>query len=208
MKRAPTIDWTTLAKDSALLAALPTSARQTARVFDVPPSTRIFHRGDVPQAMLVVLGGEVRLARPSSMGHELVLQRCRHGVLAEASVDHDAYHCDAWAVVASRLLKIPRPAFRRALSDAAFQKAWTEHLTLELRRTRAQAERLTLRTAQERVVHYIECEGSRGTVVLGRSKKDWASELGLTHEALYRTLAKMERSGELKTTGTSVSLRL
>ena len=36
------------------------------------------------------------------------------------------------------------------------------------------------------------------TVDLQGTLKDLAAELGLTHEALYRTLAALERSGEIK----------
>jgi CRP-like cAMP-binding protein len=71
------------------------------------------------------------------------------------------------------------------------------HLAYELRRVRAQTERMALKTAEARILHYVEAEGSDGSIVLRRSKKDWANELGLTHEALYRALARMERSGSI-----------
>ncbi len=60
---------------------------------------------------------------------------------------------------------------------------------------RAHAERLSFKTARERIVHFIETEGDSGVVNLSHSKKDWAPELGPTHEALYRTLA--QKRGEL-----------
>jgi len=95
------------------------------------------------------------------------------------------------------VLAIQRDAFRKALAVEDFRDKWIAHLARELRRVRAHSERLSLRTARERVLHFIETEGERGTINLDQSKKDWASELGLTHEALYRTLAKMEKRGEL-----------
>lgn len=60
---------------------------------------------------------------------------------------------------------------------------------------RANAERLSLRTARERVLHFIETEGERGVVNLGQSKKDWAAELGLTHEALTACWRKWRTAG-------------
>jgi len=36
------------------------------------------------------------------------------------------------------------------------------------------------------------------TVELRGTVKDLAEEIGLTHEALYRTLAALERSGEIR----------
>jgi CRP-like cAMP-binding protein len=44
------------------------------------------------------------------------------------------------------------------------------------------------------------------TVDLPGTLKDLAAELGLTHEALYRTLAALERSGEIKRTKGKIAL--
>ncbi len=74
----------------------------------------------------------------------------------------------------------------------------------ELRRARAQSERLGLRSAKDRVLHYLETEGQSGRVRLAQSKKAWASELGLSHEALYRTLSEMQKSGQIAVDGRSV----
>ena len=82
-------------------------------------------------------------------------------------------------------------------SVVEFRDSWIAHLSRELRKVRAHAERLSLKTAQERIRHFIETEGERGLLKLNQSKKDWAGELGLTHEALYRALAQMEKHGKL-----------
>ena len=50
----------------------------------------------------------------------------------------------------------------------------------------------------DRILHYVEAEGRDGSIILHRSKKDSANELGLTHEALYRALARMERCGLIR----------
>jgi CRP-like cAMP-binding protein len=134
------------------------------------------------------------------------LQRAQGGFLAEASLDQARYHCDAIVVRASELLVIPRKAFHEALADAGFGKVWMAHLAGELRRVRAQTERMALKTAEARIIHYFESEGSAGSIVLCRSKKDWASELGLTHEALYRALARMERSGQIRVDATTLTI--
>ena len=158
----------------------------------------MFARGDRPQAMYFIVSGEVHLVRSSLAGDQVVLQRAQRGFLAEASLDQTRYHCDAIAVRPSELLSIPRKSFRDALTDAGFGKVWMAHLASELRRVRAQTERMALKSAEARIIHYVETEGSDGSIVLNRSKKDWAYELGLTHEALYRALARMERDGSLR----------
>jgi CRP/FNR family transcriptional regulator, dissimilatory nitrate respiration regulator len=103
---------------------------------------------------------------------------------------------------------LSRKAFIEALADEGFRNRWIGHLARELRRVRAQAERMSLRTAQERIIHYIVTEGENGSILLSHSNQDWAAELGLTHEALYRALARMERSGQISVDGTAVSIRI
>jgi CRP-like cAMP-binding protein len=200
-------DWRSLTAEAPLLAALPLSARRVTRLLTFPPQTSVFRQGDRPHAMFFLLSGEVRLVRTSRAGGEIILQRTRRGFLAEASLDQPAYHCDATAAESSLLLAIPRRAFSKALAIAEFRNGWIVHLTRELRKVRANAERLSLRTARERVLHFIETEGERGVVNLNRSKKDWAAELGLTHEALYRALAQMVKRGELIVEHSRLTLR-
>jgi CRP/FNR family transcriptional regulator, dissimilatory nitrate respiration regulator len=126
--------------------------------------------------------------------------------IGEVLVGLGAYHCDAVAGARSTMLSIPRAVIREALKGHRFGTAWRTALSRELRRLRAQCERLSLKTAQERIVHYIETEGENGAVVLGQSKKQWAAELGLTHEALYRSLAEMEKAGLVRTDGRTLRL--
>jgi CRP-like cAMP-binding protein len=203
----PAPDWKSLSLESPLLAALPESARRLTRSLELQRQSTLFGRGDRPQAMFFVLSGEVRLLRRSKAGGEVVLQRTRRGFLAEASLDQPTYHCDAVAAEPSRLLAIPRRSFTGALAVEGFRDRWIAHLARELRKERAHTERLSLKTARERIVHFIETEGEAGVVDLNQSKKDWAAELGLTHEALYRTLAQMEKRSELKVDQSRLTLQ-
>lgn len=191
-------NWSALERISPLLAALPERIRRSARKQAAPKAARLFTRGDRPQAMFFVICGEVHLVRSSLTGDQIVLQRAQGGFLAEASLDQARYHCDAIAVRPSELLAIPRKAFHEALADETFAKVWMAHLAGELRRVRAQTERMALKTAEARILHYVEAEGSDGAIILRCSRKDWANELGLTHEALYRALARMERGGSIR----------
>jgi CRP-like cAMP-binding protein len=203
----PPLDWKSLSLESPLLAALPVSARRLTRLVEISAQAAVFARGDRPQAMFFMLSGEVRLVRRSRSGGEIVLQRTQRGFLAEASLDQPTYHCDAIAAETVRLLAIQRKAFTDALAVGDFRDRWIAHLSRELRKVRTHAERLSLKTAPERIVHFIETEGEAGVVDLNQSKKDWAAELGLTHEALYRTLAQMEKRGELTVERSRLTLR-
>lgn len=145
--------------------------------------------------------------RRSRAGGEVILQRTRRGFFAEASLESGAYHCDAVAVQPSEVLRIPLNATRKALDDdPAFRRAWVAHLSRELRRSRAQGERLALKSARERILHYLETEGTDGRVTLTMSRKAWAAELGLTHETLYRTLARLEAEDQIIRRGPELRL--
>jgi CRP/FNR family transcriptional regulator, dissimilatory nitrate respiration regulator len=156
-----------------------------------------------------VLEGEVRLVRHSRSGADIVLQRAYGGFVAEASLESPRYHCDAFAALDSRLLGFPIAAFRQALRhDADLRTFWMGRLAREVRLLRSQCERLALRSAAERIEHYIEAEGDNGRLELARSRKAWAAELGLTHEALYRALAGLRRSRRLSNARSAAGLVL
>jgi len=183
------------------LATLPARLRGQAVPVAAAAGEFVFRRGTPPARVFFVLEGEVRLVRTSASGAEIVLQRASSGFLAEASLEAARYHCDAVAAADSRLLAFPIGPFRDALRRVeAFRSFWIARLAREVRALRSQNERLALRSAAERVEHYIEAEGDRGRLELARSRKAWAAELGLTHEALYRTLAGLQRAGRLVVT--------
>jgi CRP-like cAMP-binding protein len=179
-------------------AKLPAPLRAAAQRRTLDRGELLFQRGDVPAAVFHVVTGEVQLIRFARNGTALALQRTTQGFVAEASLDQPAYHCAAIAARATTLQVLPIAGFRLALADPVFQAAWVTHLTAELRRIRARAERLSLPRARDRIVHFIESEGSDGRWKRDRSKLDWARDLGLTHEALYRALAAMRRNGTLE----------
>lgn len=183
---------------AAVLKHIPETLREAALVLAFGCGETLFRQGERPKAMLCLLSGEIRLVRRSRAGGEIILQRSRGGFIAEASLESKAYHCDAVAAAAGQLLRFPLRAFRQAIeSDAGFRNAWIAHLAGEVRKLRAQNERLSLRGAADRIVHYLESEGKDGVLVLIQSRKDWAAELGLSHEALYRTLSRLQAEGAI-----------
>lgn len=202
------MDWQSLVDTHSELAQIPPVLKEAARLKAFAAGETLFRLGERPKSMHCILDGEVRLLRRSRDGAEVVLQRSRGGFFAEASLEAKAYHCDAEATAATRLLRFPMKAFREALEgDAAFRNDWMAQLAREVRRLRARCERLSLHGAEARILHAIESEGTAGTLVLAQSRKAWAAELGLTHEALYRTLARLQAAGTLAADGNRLTLR-
>lgn len=202
------MDWPALVESHSELARIPPALKAAARQQAFAAGETLFRQGDRPKAMYCVLDGEVRLLRRSPKGGEVILQRSRGGFFAEASLESKAYHCDGVAAADGRLLAFPIRAFREALDgDAAFRNDWMAQLAREVRRLRARCERLSLHGAEARILHAIESEGTAGTLALVQSRKAWAAELGLSHEALYRTLARLQAEGTLVLDGARLTLR-
>ena len=183
---------------SSTLDQFPAPLRTAGVHRDLVAGERLFSLRERPHWMFYVLAGEVRLVRRSATGGEIILQRGRSGFIAEASLWASAYHCDGVAAEAGTALAFPREVFHAALhQDPQFQSAWMQHLASEVRRLRAQCERLSLHGAAERILHYIESEGRDGCLELKQTRKAWAAELALSHEALYRALSRLQAEGIL-----------
>jgi len=181
-----------------LAELLPADLHAHCETSAVPKGTRLFELGQRPRAMHFVESGEVVLERMGAQGEVVVLQRTRHGFVGEASLQSAKYHCDARAVVAAVVTRIPVKEIHAALeADPAFAMRWVGMLNREVRRLRMQCERLSLHRLQDRLLHLIETEGRNGRYPLGAGLKSLAGELGVTHEALYRCVADMERKGLL-----------
>ncbi len=170
----------------------------------VKKGSLLFRTGKKPQWMFFVVSGEVTLERLSQQGDPVVLQRTRYGFVSEASLQSPKYHCDARAVANSDVIQIPLTCLADALNkDPAFAGRWISMLNQEVKRLRLQCERLNMKSLKDRVLHLINTEGKDGQYQVNTGLKSLAGELGVTHEALYRTLASLEKE-EVITRGSSL----
>jgi CRP-like cAMP-binding protein len=129
---------------------------------------------------------------------------------AEASLFSRTYHCDAAADFPSLVRAYSKRALLRALREnprAAL--ALTGHLAGQVQALRGRIELLNIKSARERVLAYLHqhLSASLGRVDLEQTWKMIATEIGLTHEAVYRALADLERDGLLERTEKAVVLR-
>jgi CRP/FNR family transcriptional regulator, dissimilatory nitrate respiration regulator len=208
MKTANMPEWGSLSATNPILASIPKQLQVVAHLIEASAGETLARIGQRPRSMLYVLSGEVRLIRRSRRGGDIVLQRSQSGFIAEASLESLKYHCNIIAAASSRLLRFPIPAFSAALeSEYDFRKAWVSLLAKEIQKLRVQCERLSLKSARERILHYLKAEGTNGEIKLRVSRKAWAAELGLTHEALYRSLAQLKREGVITLNVASIRLQ-
>jgi CRP-like cAMP-binding protein len=198
----------TAALPDALRKLLPPSLAAMVLPHRLAKDQRLFLQRQRPRRMYFVVDGEVVLDRMGEQGQAIVLQRVQHGFVAEASLQSGSYHCDARVTLAGHAMALPIEPLKTALlQDPPFAQRWIAMLSTEVRRLRGQCERLSLRGVRERLLHLIETEGVDGTLAAASGLKSLAMELAVSHEALYRVLAALEKEGVLVRAPGSLSLR-
>ena len=149
----------------------------------------LFRTGEPVRHVYRVEEGEIRLARLLPQRSELTIQRARDGdVLAEASLYAAAYHCDAVAILPTRVRSAPiSRAVAMLAGDAEVALAFMRHLAIEVQSARARAEIVSLRTVSERLDAWLAFRD--GDLPPRGQWRDVAGEIGVSPEALYRELA-------------------
>jgi CRP-like cAMP-binding protein len=162
----------------------------------------LFHAGQRTAGLYNVTAGAVRLVRVDRAGREAVLHTASAGeTLAEASLFAATYHCDAIAMTDAVVRLYPKAVllaeFERDPRAAQLFMAMLAHQIMNLR---TRLEQRNIHSAHDRIRHYLALNtGADGrTVKVTGTLKNLAVELGLTHEALYRTLADMAAAGEIE----------
>jgi CRP-like cAMP-binding protein len=152
----------------------------------------------------------MRLERHTADGHAIIIHRARAGEsLAEAALYADTYHCDAIAEAPARIIVYPKDAMLALLqADSVIAQSVTAALARHVQGLRTRLELQNLRPAQTRVLAYLELLADEdGSIALDRPLKELASEIGLSHEALYRALAALAHSGDIARDGHRISVR-
>jgi CRP/FNR family transcriptional regulator, dissimilatory nitrate respiration regulator len=170
----------------------------------------LFQQGDRTAAIYKIEIGRIRLIRRTVDDHPVILYTARRGeYFAEASLFAETYHCDAVAAAPSRVRVYPKTAVIAALrADPDLAQAFMARLAVQLQELRTLMELRNIRSAHERVLQYLRwraIEQGRSIAVEGQLQ-DIAAEIGITREALYRTLTALETEGHLSKTGAAIIL--
>jgi CRP/FNR family transcriptional regulator, dissimilatory nitrate respiration regulator len=162
----------------------------------------LFRAGTKTVGLYEIAAGKVKLVRVDRRGREAVLQAAGAGdTLAEASLFSPTYHCDAIAMTTAVVRLYPKAILLGELRrDPELLQAFAAMLAQQVMTLRSRLERRNIHSARDRIRHFlaIKVDADGRTVRLPGTLKELAADLGLTHEALYRTLARMEAEGEIK----------
>lgn len=169
-----------------------------------------FYQGDPVHSVFIVECGCVLLNRRLADGAAVTLFSARIGEsFAEAALSSDLYHCDAVATVDSVVVALPVAQLRRRfLADAASAMELAMFFARQVRDARARLELRNIRSATGRLLDWLRrhAVGSPQRLELTSTWSELADELGLSREALYRALARLERDGSIARDGRVVIL--
>jgi CRP-like cAMP-binding protein len=171
----------------------------------------LFRQGDKVTAIYFIEAGRLRLERRTFDGRSLFLGTTPAGeFFVEAALFSDTFHCDAVATEPSRVRVYPKALVLNSLrTDPASAMSFLAHVAHQIIELRQRLELMKVRSAKERLMLYFEsnAEPDGRTVELRGQLQDIASDLGLTREALYRTLASLERAGAIERAGPRILLK-
>jgi CRP/FNR family transcriptional regulator, dissimilatory nitrate respiration regulator len=127
----------------------------------------------------------------------------------EAALFAEIFHCDAIATETSRVRIYPKAAVLKALNtDPSSALPFLKLMAHQVIEARQRLELMKIRSAKDRVMLYLDLHaGPEGSVRLKSELQDIASELGITREAFYRTLASLEHVGAIERSGARIVLK-
>jgi len=171
----------------------------------------LFRQGDKVTAIYFIEEGRLRLERRTFDGRLLFLGTTPAGeFFVAAALFSDTFHCDAVATEPSRVRVYPKAKVLNCLrTDPTSAMSFLAHVAHQVIGLRQRLELMKVRSAKARLMLYLEsnAEPDGHTVKLRGQLQDIASDLGLTREALYRTLASLERARAIERAGSRILLK-
>jgi CRP/FNR family transcriptional regulator len=180
---------------------LPEALAALAIELNIARGDSLFRGGDKVQRLYFVRHGEVAALRHMADGGDAVMMTARSGeFFGEPSLFVTHYTCEARALTDSSLIAWPLAAFKEAMnSQPEFALNFMRFVVNKLRLQCSRLERLRLKNADQRILHYLTCGAdAEGWITLPGTAQEWACELGLEPATLYRTLAQMEKAGKIE----------
>ena len=171
---------------------------------------RLFSQGQATDGIYFIESGVMRLERRTIDGRLAVVHTGRAGqFLAEASLFSDTYHCDATAVAASLVRRFPKHLVLAAFaSEPERSRPFLAALARQVQALRLLLELRDVRTVRERLLLFLElnCDPQTRAFQVEGHYQDLGNVLGITREALYRALGRLEREGILLRAGRTIRL--
>lgn len=191
------------------LERLPDELKNRTVYRNIAAKQILFQQGETANAIYFLVEGQIRLA---SFTEERMINyyfiKLRES-FAEVALFCDTYPCSAIADFPSRVAAIDKELFRQALDEYPdLANIYMSQLTERYKTVKTLLELRSIRSARERLLQYLthQIESDRRTVILQRPLKYLAIELGLSVEALYRTISRLQSEGVITRKQRSITL--
>jgi CRP/FNR family transcriptional regulator len=166
----------------------------------------LFHAGDAPGGLMVVLDGRVRVVRQAGGRAQVVHVETVGGTLGEVPLfDGGGYPATAVAAEATACAVIARETLAAALRsspEAAF--VLLERLARRVRELVERLDRAALRPVSSRLAEYLVARADargRAVIALGMTQQQLAEELGTVREVVVRELQTLRAQGVVRSVG-------
>jgi len=170
----------------------------------------IFEQGNPAHNIFAVEEGQVKLERNTIEGRTALLHTIQAGEsFAEAALFSDVYHCNAVTTRPSEIILFPKEDMLNALhNNPPMSLKYISHLSSQVRALRTRIELSNILSARERILQFIlvYIDPEKREIVLKSTFKDFAAELGLAHETLYRELKTLEKEGIIERNGNRIKI--
>lgn len=164
----------------------------------------LFLEGAQGQAFYLLEQGTLRLSKSGIEGQEITVRLVEAGeIFAEVILfENPAYPVNAVAVVASRVLAIPRTVFLTMLDEREFRNRFIANI---MRKQRYLTERILYLTSldvEERFFRFLlERYGQQATFTIDLPKKDISAAIGTIPETFSRLIQRLKQQGLLEWEG-------
>ncbi|ALO46867.1 Crp/Fnr family transcriptional regulator [Pseudohongiella spirulinae] len=181
-----------------IIAELP---RRAVSHKSVTRGTFLFRQQQPAKAIFAVETGRVRLFRDLPDGSSVTLHVAgENEAFAEASLFASHYHCHALAELDSTVISLDAEELLQVMSERSdLHLAFSRLLAAQVREMRAMLSLRDIRSADDRLLAWLRLRARTDdlTIEIDRPWTTISEELGLTKEAVYRSLARLERSGQI-----------
>lgn len=179
----------------------PETLRQQSRIVSIDAGQVVFQRDGKRTEMHCLLWGDVSVQR-EIMGEAVTVQRAAAGDwLLESAMGLCSTGAFAVCERQSVLLVVPMAALTGCMDrQPGFALAWSREMATQMARMQRRIERISLRQAPQRIIHFLltESPGGCGEMVLPFRKCVWAAHLGMAPETLSRSLGDLIEAGWLE----------
>ncbi len=185
------------------------------RLMECAPGEIVFHEGDIPCCLYVLLSGEVHIQKNSFSGRRIFISEINEAgdVFGEVYLLLEKpYDMFVAAIRKTFLLVIGRTAFSpdAEASSPAFRKVHRNLVNILAHKAYFMHTKLKVMASgslRERILRFLFWEmGGADAMRLSISREAWASYLSTARPSLSRELGAMQREGILSVTGKEIRI--